>query len=125
MLFPAPGGPVMPMRVARPVLANKVEMSLRPISVWDSISVAALARARVSLDKSAPIRSRSEPVFRKLFFQKLTRNDEPLNLASAFTNRAQLYVAIELLDRIIFDESIAAVNLQGLIGHLHGHLRRK
>ena len=99
------------MRVARPVLANKDEMSLRPLSVCDSISVAALARARVSRAKSALARSRSWDVFCKLLFQELARNDEPLNLAGALSDRAQLYIPIEFLHRVIFDEPIAAVDL--------------
>src|SRR5439155_4861550 len=52
--------------------------------------------------------------------KKLTGNHQFLNLAGAFPDGTELHVAIIFLRRIIFDEAIAAVNLNALVGHLHG-----
>src|ERR1700674_4503130 len=55
-------------------------------------------------------------------FQQLPRNHHPLNFACPFANRAQLYVAIKLLRRIILDEPIPAVDLHTFIGAPHCYL---
>src|SRR3954471_761845 len=106
------------MRAARPVFGKTDEMSLRPASVCDSINVAARARARGSAEKSAPIRPVCAVSLRKLLFQQLARDDQPLNLAGPLADRAEFHVAIKLLDGIIFDKSVTAMNLQCLVSHL-------
>src|SRR5581483_10805341 len=37
----------------------------------------------------------------------------------------ELYIPIELFDRIVFDEAVAAMNLESLVGDFHGHFGRK
>src|ERR1700678_1054261 len=54
-------------------------------------------------------------------FQQLPRNHQPLNLAGAFANGAQLHVAVILLGRIVFDEAVSAMNLYAFIGASNGH----
>src|SRR5271166_6435807 len=56
--------------------------------------------------------------------QDLPRDDQPLDLAGAFADGAELYVTIELLSRIVLDEPVAAVNLHSFVGTLHRDLTR-
>src|SRR5919201_1910646 len=58
---------------------------------------------------------------RLLLSQYFSRDDEALDFARPFTDRAQFNVAIEFFGRIIFDESVAAVNLDAFVGDPHGH----
>ena len=58
-------------------------------------------------------------------FQQLARDDQALNFAGAFADGAELDVAIELLDRIIFDEAVAAVDLDGFVGDARRRIRRR
>src|SRR6516225_2323499 len=56
-----------------------------------------------------------------LFLAKqLARNDEALNFAGTFANRAELRISIELLGRVVLDETVAAVHLHAFVGHAHG-----
>src|SRR5271157_1239427 len=66
----------------------------------------------VTLDSFSPI---------SLVFQDLPRDDQPLDFAGAFADGAQLHMAIELLGGIVFDESVAAVNLHALVGTADSH----
>src|SRR5271167_85373 len=61
----------------------------------------------LTLDPFSPI---------SLVLQDLPRDDQPLDLTGAFANGAQLHIAIELFDGIVFDETVAAVNLDALVG---------
>src|SRR5271167_4331772 len=56
--------------------------------------------------------------------QDLPRDDQPLDLAGAFADGAELYITIELLGRIVLDEPVAAVNLHSFVGTLHCDLAR-
>src|SRR5579883_2670073 len=109
------------MSLARPVCGNTALSSSRPAAVCASIQLAARARARRS-----PSTMRTAACCAvKLFLQQLTRDHKALNLARAFANGAELDVAIELFDRVVLDEAVAAVNLQRLVGHTHRNFRRK
>src|ERR1035438_5907270 len=50
-----------------------------------------------------------------LILQQLSRDYEPLNLAGALADRAQLHVAIKLLSGIILDKAVTAVNLHSFV----------
>src|SRR6266478_6373574 len=52
--------------------------------------------------------------------EELPGNHQLLNFAGAFTDGAELHVAVILLRGVILDEPIAAVNLHALVGHLDG-----
>src|SRR5947209_5657959 len=54
-----------------------------------------------------------------LFLQQLAGDDHALDLAGAFADGAELYVAIELLRGIVLDEPIAAVDLHAFVGTAH------
>lgn len=56
-----------------------------------------------------------------LLLQQLTSNHEPLNLAGAFANRAELHVTVKFLHWVIFDEAVATVDLQRLVGSFDCH----
>src|SRR5579863_7456645 len=87
VLFPAPGGPVMPRMRARPVWGKT---SLRRVSASGrraSIQLAALASVRVSL------RSTGDPP--SVGFQELAGDDELLDFAGAFADGAEFGVAEE------------------------------
>src|SRR5579872_3601317 len=60
-----------------------------------------------------------------LFLQQLASDDQPLDLAGAFPDRTQLHVAIELLGRIILDETIATMDLYALVGAPDSHFAGK
>ena len=51
-----------------------------------------------------------------LFFQKLTGDDKPLNFTGSFTDGAELHITIEFFNGIVFDEPIAAMDLESLVG---------
>src|SRR6476469_6612809 len=121
VLLPTPGGPVIPIVVARPVRGKRSRNNSRPPSRSDSIRLAPRARARRS---PASTRSVSDP-FTKLFLQQLARDHHALDFAGALANGAQLDIAIELLDRIVFDEPVAAVDLHGFIADSDGHFGRE
>src|ERR1035437_6071194 len=55
--------------------------------------------------------------------QELARDDHPLDLGRALADRAELDVAIELLDGEILREAVSAVDLDGEIRDAHGDLR--
>src|SRR5690242_16328727 len=55
-------------------------------------------------------------------FQELPRDNQPLYLAGAFADGAKLYVAIKLLDRIILDEAVPAMNLYCFVGDANRRL---
>src|SRR5580658_9219243 len=57
--------------------------------------------------------------------QELACDDQALDLAGAFAYSAELDVAIELFDRIILGETVAAVDLHRLVGGAHRDLRSK
>src|SRR5579862_7964156 len=54
-----------------------------------------------------------------LLLQQLPRDHQPLNLACAFADSAQLYVAVEFLRRIVFDKPVPAVNLYTFVRAPH------
>src|SRR6185437_15859826 len=56
-----------------------------------------------------------------LFTQELAGNDHSLDFASAFADGAELYVAVILFGRVVLDEAVATMNLDGFIGHADGH----
>src|SRR5215831_19581272 len=52
--------------------------------------------------------------------QYFPSDDEALDFAGPFTDRAQFNVPVEFFGRIIFDKPVAAVNLDTFVGHPHG-----
>src|SRR5215470_5804727 len=52
--------------------------------------------------------------------QQLPRNHQPLYLAGAFADGAQLHVAVVLFGGIVLDEAVAAVDLHAFVGALDG-----
>jgi hypothetical protein len=55
-----------------------------------------------------------------LVFQQLAGNHQALNFAGAFADGAQLYIAIKLFGGIVFDKTVAAMNLDSFVGALYG-----
>ena len=53
--------------------------------------------------------------------EELAGNDQLLNFARAFPYCAELNIAIELFRRIVFDEPVAAMDLDALVGHADGY----
>src|SRR5271166_3037033 len=72
--------------------------------------------------KSIRSLSAAAVVTNRLILQDLPRDHQTLNLAGAFSDSAQLHVAIELLRRIVLDESVTAENLHALVGAAHRDL---
>ena len=60
-----------------------------------------------------------------LLVQYLARDNQALDLAGTFADGAEFNVAVELLDRVVFDETVTTVKLHCLIAdpdrHLTGH----
>jgi hypothetical protein len=56
-----------------------------------------------------------------LVLQQLPRNHQSLDFARALANRAQFHIAIKFFRRIVFDKSIATVDLHAFIRALDGH----
>src|SRR5207249_8771774 len=50
------------------------------------------------------------------------RDDQALDLGGALEEGVDLGVAVPLLDREVADVTVAAADLDRLLGHLHGHL---
>src|SRR5580704_15747280 len=92
-LLPAPGGPVTPT-----------------ISPLPSGADAKYSRASGAPFSTCVARRASSRVV-KLILQQLPGDHQTLDLAGAFADRTQLHIAIELLDRIVLDEAIAAMYL--------------
>src|ERR1700722_17551261 len=78
------------------------------------------ARARLpgANARSAPLRPLPDHTI-GLLAQNLAGDDQALDFAGSLTYRAQLYVAVELLYRIVLDEAVAPVQLHRLIADLH------
>jgi hypothetical protein len=57
--------------------------------------------------------------------QYFARDNQPLDLTGTFANGAELNIAVEFLDRVVFDEAIATVKLHCLVAdpdrHFTGH----
>src|SRR4051812_5531666 len=148
VLFPAPGGPVTPIRYARPVFAKM--RRTRSVLAGSSSSINEMARA-IARGSAASTRSASVAVTGRRTTQKahnphrpaavriarvlrrrwvrssrqeLPRDDQPLNLARAFADCGELDVAEEFLGRVVLDEAVAAVNLHAVVGDLDGDLAR-
>src|SRR5690349_18555679 len=68
--------------------------------------------ARIRSDKGVPVTL--------LPPKQLPSNDQTLNLARAFADRAEFHVAKVLLCRIVLHESVAAVDLHALFGRTDG-----
>src|SRR5690242_5300136 len=118
VLFPAPGGPVMPTVRARAVEAASSSRSSRAAAGRFSMSVAARASARVSPDRMRSFISEAV----KLLFQQLASDHHALYLTGAFADGAKLHIAIEFLYGVVFDETIAAVDLQRIVAYADGDL---
>src|SRR5215813_4633336 len=58
----------------------------------------------------------------RLGSQYLSRDDQSLDLARAFADRAEFNVPVEFFGRIFLDEAVAAVNLYTFVGDAHGDL---
>src|SRR6185503_4994423 len=54
--------------------------------------------------------------------QELARDDEALDLAGSLADGRQLHIAEEFLGRVVFHESVAAVNLHAVFGGSDGNL---
>src|SRR5262245_16219609 len=87
----------------------------------------ARAIARGSPRKIAPIHSPNAGwlCVSVMAIQQTASNHEALDLAGSFPNGAKPRVAVKLFNGIVLEETVAAVNLQGLAAHAHGGLRRK
>src|SRR5688572_30088846 len=96
-------------------------MRSAPSGASSSISEIARAMARGSRASS---RSESVASISGLLPQELTRDDQALDFAGALADGAQLDVTEEFLGRVVFDESVPAVNLHRLFGGPDGNLAR-
>src|SRR5262249_55577702 len=72
--------------------------------------------------RGSPASTRSES--ETLAGKELARDDKALNLAGPLADGGELDVAEELLGRIVFDEAVAAVDLDAVLGRTHGDLAR-
>src|SRR3989442_4110441 len=72
--------------------------------------------------RASPASTRSDKP--TLAGKELTGDDKALNLAGPLADRCELDVAEEFLGRIIFDETVAAVYLDAVLGGPHGDLAR-
>src|SRR5436309_1484823 len=109
VLLPEPGLPVTPIICDLPVRGNNCRRISRLSADRFSTRVMTRERARVSpFNRSC--RSRST-----LLSQYFSCDDEPLNLAGAFTNRAEFNVPLVFFGRIFLNVAVAAVNLHALI----------
>lgn len=57
---------------------------------------------------------------RTLIFEQLPGDYQALDFAGTFADGAELYVTIKLFGGIIFDEAVAAMNLDSFIGAPYG-----
>src|SRR6187401_3539874 len=119
VLLPAPGGPVTPMRYARPVLANRRPTSSAAPGASSSIREIARAIARGS---RARMRSASEGCGTALSAKQLPPNHKPLDFAGSLADGAQLDVAEVLFSGVVLHKAVAAVNLHAFLGDAHGDL---
>src|SRR5687768_12150748 len=140
--FPAPGGPVSPSTRARPVRGNRGgrrQGTAAPGPSAETGGGGARARPLPTRRPRLPDRSGGcrprRPLRRAppspepgtgscLFRQQAPRDHEFLDFARSFADRAELHVAIELLDREVLDEPVAAVDLHGPIRRADGDLAR-
>ena len=123
VLLPAPGGPVMPTTTRVPGAVAQVRRSELTRLGGSPFSMPVAARASARAGRLREICSR--PVAVHQLFEQLPRDHQPLDLAGAFADGAELDVAVELLHRIVLDEAVAAVNLDGLVRDAHGGLGRE
>src|SRR5712691_3458356 len=121
VLLPTPGAPVTPIMSARPATGaiSRSSSAARPFST----RLAARASARWAPARTPFVSSAADSSMGMLALEQLARDHHALDLAGAFADGAQLHVPVELFDRIILDEPVAAVNLHGLIGGTHRGLR--
>src|SRR5579864_3857809 len=56
------------------------------------------------------------------FAEDLAGDDQALDFAGAFADGAEFYVAVKLLRGIVLDETVAAEDLHGFVGHAHSGL---
>ena len=114
MLLPAPGAPVMPISsaLARCAGTNRVSKSSASGPRF-SMRVAARAKRAKIAAANTFARGRSSGL------EQLPGDHQALDFARAFADRAELHVAIEFLNRIVLDEAVAAVDLQGVVADPH------
>ena len=97
-LLPVPGAPVTPITNARPVNGNNCSRSARLRGCWSSTALMASRRTRERLRRAPappkPARRCAQGAHRlhedSLRIQQLPRDHQPLNLAGAFADRAEL-----------------------------------
>src|SRR3954465_14604499 len=111
----------MPITCARPLCGNNACKSSCDSGVESSIAEIARAMARISPERTRSTHCSIAAVTGTSVLQELPRDDQSLDLARAFADRAQLHVPVVLLRRIILDEAIAAVDLHRLVGAAHRH----
>src|SRR6185503_1815428 len=121
VLLPAPGGPVTPMRYARPVFAKRLPTS--SAAPGDSSSIREIARA-IARGSRSRIRAASGSALTLLPPKQLPADDQPLDFAGALANRAELHVAEVLLRWVVLHEAVAAMDLNALFGDTDGNLAR-
>src|SRR6187401_1493672 len=97
---------------------------MRPTSVaacGSSFSISEIARA---IARGSPASRRSASGVATSAPQQLARDDQPLYLARALADRAELDVAEILFRRVVLHEAVAAVNLHALLGGANRNLAR-
>src|SRR3954471_12370460 len=100
------------------------EMS--PAASADSFSISEIARA-TARGSRASTRSVNEVGgidTSGLFAQQAAGNHQPLNLARAFADRAELHVAKEFFRRVVLHESVAAMDLHAFFRRAHRDFAR-
>jgi hypothetical protein len=97
--FPAPGGPVIPTIRARPVLGKSArKRSAAPASVSTADSARPMSRTRPARTPSAIPAAVAAGSSSCAVREKALRDHELLDLARPLADRAELDVAVELLD---------------------------
>ena len=125
VLLPAPGGPVMPTTRALPVrgVERREQLAQRLRARGSQVEIAGRQRARIAGEHAGD--EIVEPARAITLLQQLPRDHQALDLAGAFADGAELDVAVELLDRVVLDEAVAAVDLHGLVRRCARRPRRR
>src|SRR5947207_2269975 len=126
-----PHGEAVHQRALAGARTARYTYDLRPAGVWKQLAKDLQAVPRAILHASDDTRKRSRITFEEileecvhLLSQYLSRNNEPLDFAGAFTDRAEFNVSIEFFGRIFLDVTVAAMNLHALVGDAHSNLSR-
>src|SRR5687767_4047701 len=97
---------------------------MRPMRSAPSGASSSMSEMARAMARGSRASNRSDSGAATLLPQELSRDDQALDFAGALADGAQLDVTEEFLGRVVFDESVPAVNLHRLFGGPDGNLAR-